>query len=122
MTLGARLDVDNIGSAALSLAIGARPMSMTNEVAKLIERIVRDELADVTIEAVKVVEALDFQDERVFKIMVIFDQKEGLDPKKTSGIARHIRNKLMETNDNSPFPVLSFVSKADAASIKPEAA
>jgi len=97
-------------------------MNVTDAIAKLIETVIRDEFGDDAIDSVRVVEALDYQDDRVFKVMVVFDKRGGLDPQKTAAIVRHIRNKLNETGDGSPFPILSFVSKADAASLSPEAA
>ena len=83
---------------------------------------IRDEFADAAIESVRVVEALDYQDDRVFKVTVVFDKKGGLDPHKTVAIVRHLREALKDKGDRLPFPIVYFVSKADAASLKPEAA
>jgi hypothetical protein len=97
-------------------------MNVTDEIANLIEGIIRDEFADAAIESVRVVEALDYQDDRVFKVTVVFDKKGGLDPHKTVAIVRHLREALKDKGDRLPFPIVYFVSKADAASLKPEAA
>jgi hypothetical protein len=96
---------------------------MTRDIKNLIETVIRNEFEGDAIEAVRVVEALDYQEDRVFKITVVFNKRGGLDPKKTSAIARHIRDKLDEAFERaSPFPMVSFVSKADDASSGPEAA
>lgn len=97
-------------------------MNVTDEIANLIEGIIRSEFADAAIESVRVVEALDYQDDRVFKVTVIFDKKGSLDPHKTVAIVRHLREQLRGKGEPLAFPILSFVSKADAASVKPEAA
>jgi hypothetical protein len=97
-------------------------MPMTREIAEAIEGIIREEFADVAIEAVHVVEDVDYQDDTVLKVTVVFDKKGGLDPRKTAAIVRIISNKLGDKGEDSPFPIVSFVSKADAASVKPEAA
>jgi malate/lactate dehydrogenase len=96
-------------------------MSVTTAITKLIEDVIRDEFGEV-IESVSVVEARDYQEDRVFKVTVVFDKRGGLDAKKTAAIVRHIRQKLGRDEERMPFPILSFVSKADAAGIKPEAA
>jgi hypothetical protein len=96
-------------------------MGMTEDVAGLIEGVVRETFAGVKIESVSVSAATDYNDEAIIKVMVVFDQKGALDARKTSAITRHIRHKLLELSDNR-FPITSFVSKSDAASLKPAAA
>jgi hypothetical protein len=92
-------------------------MTLTNAIAGAIEAIIREEFADVEIEAVRVSEALDYQDDRVFNVTVVFDKRETLDPKKTAAIVRHLQTSLNAQGQAIPFPILSFVSKADAARV-----
>lgn len=98
------------------------PMTLTNSIAHAIETIIRDEFADVRIEQVRVTEELDYQEDRVFKVTVIFDKKGALDPRKTAAIVRHLQRELSAKGEQIPFPILSFVSKSDAARIGSEAA
>jgi hypothetical protein len=92
-----------------------------DEIRTIIDRIVRSQLADGNIQEVSVVEDADYQDQKVFRVTVVFDLKGSLDPKKTSGLVRHIRHELLDRDENT-FPILTFVSKADAARIKTAAA
>lgn len=97
-------------------------MTVTNAISDAIETIIRDEFADVRIEEVRVTEELDYQDDHVFKVVVVFDKKGTLDPRKTAAIVRHLQSELGAKGQEIPFPILSFVSKSDAARIRSEAA
>ncbi len=97
-------------------------MDVTDAITNLIETVIREEFGDDVIESVKVIEALDYQEDRVFKVTVVFDKRGGLDPEKTTAIVRLIRSKLSEAKEDPVFPILSFVSKGDAASLSAETA
>ena len=92
-----------------------------DEVADLIERVVRERFSGVTIQSVTVMKDADDDDDAVFLVTVVFDQKGPLDPQKTAGLARHVRHKLLERKENA-FPIISFVSKSDAARVGAAAA
>ena len=74
-----------------------------DEIAQLIERIVRERLDGGVIQSVSVVRDTDHHDETVFRVTVVFDQKGSLDAHKTVGLARHIRHELLKQNE-STFP------------------
>ena len=97
-------------------------MTLSSQIAEAIEAIIRDEFADVEIETVRVSEALDYQDDKVFNVTVVFDKRETLDPKKTAAIVRHLQSILTAQGQSIPFPILSFVSKRDAERVGAEAA
>jgi len=94
---------------------------MERAVHDLIESVVRRRFADASIEAVNITEDTDFDGDAVFRVTVVFNSKGPLDSHKTTGIVRHLRHQLLE-RDESRFPVLTFLSKADAARLSPEAA
>ncbi len=97
-------------------------MPVTNDIANLIEATVRQELSDSAIQSVRVVEARGHDDDPLLRITVVHDRKGALDPRKTMAITRRIRDQLEAAISGSPFPIVSFISKSDAASLKPEAA
>ena len=96
-------------------------MANDEEITAVIEGIVREKFADAGIESVRVDRALDHEGDDVFKITVVFNKRGMLNSHKTSAIARHVRHRLLEARDAS-FPIFTFMSKSDAASLKPEAA
>lgn len=97
-------------------------MTLPAQIAEAIEAIIRDEFADVEIKAVRVSEALDYQDDMVFNVTVVFDKRETLDPKKTAAIVRHLQATLTAQGKPIPFPIMSFISKRDAERLGAEAA
>lgn len=97
-------------------------MTLTNVIAEAIEAVIRDEFADVAIDSVRVKEAFDYQDDRVFNVTVVFDKRDGLDPKKMAAVVRHLQTTLSEQGQTIPFPIMSFVSKRDAERVGSEAA
>ena len=63
---------------------------------------------------VRIHEDVDFDMGEVLRIHVIFEgTPKDLDARKLSGAIRHLRPKLEEINEFA-FPLLSFISKADA--------
>lgn len=95
---------------------------MDAKLASKVERTIRDRFSDVTIESVRIVEDVDSDGDPILVITVVYEAKGGkLDPHKTAGLVRHLRPQLIESNQRS-FPILRFMSRADAARLKSAAA
>lgn len=97
-------------------------MSEITSIAKAIEMILRREFGERVIAGVYVEEALDRQGDCVLQVTAIFDQPDGLDPRKTVAAVRHIQDYVASVGLELPFPIISYISKADAAGLYPEAA
>jgi hypothetical protein len=93
-----------------------------DEIQELIDRVVRERFKDVVIQSVTVSKDTDYDDETVFRVTVVFDQKGPLDAQKTAGLVRHLRHSLIEELEESTFPIVAFISKSDAARMGTEAA
>lgn len=96
-------------------------MPLCSDIARRIEAVIREDFANA-VDSVDVVEAIDHAQDRILEVTVVIDRSGNLDPRKTAAIVRRIRSGLGEASYDAPFPILTFVSKADAASLKPEAA
>ena len=95
---------------------------MSAEIKAIIESVVRERLADAQIQKVIVKEDKDYEGDRIFRVMIVFDATKGkLDSHRISGLARHLRSKLEET-DAFSHPIFRFVSQSDAKKLLPEAA
>lgn len=95
---------------------------MTEDVAAIVEAVVRERLAEAQVQRVTVQEDEDHEGDRILRVMVVFDDSKGkLDPQRTLSLARHVRSRLDVVNAFLP-PVFRFVSAADAARIPPAAA
>jgi hypothetical protein len=117
----ALLRVDPSAAFVVCSAPDGKDVAMTDDIAHLIEDVVRERFADVNIQSVLVVKDTDYQDEAVFRVTVVFDHDGPLDSRKTAGLVRHIRHRLLERQE-STFPIVTFVSKSDAARMSPAAA
>lgn len=95
--------------------------NMNVEVPALIEETVRERFPDVKIDSVGVAEGVDFDGGSILRIRIVFDHKGPLDGGKTSGIVRHLRHRLAERGEEA-FPIVTFLSRPDAAGMKAEAA
>jgi len=94
----------------------------TTIIQNIVEDIVRNRLPDVTIESVNVRRIEVSDDEITLHIVVVFDNDgKTLDPRKTSGMVRHVRPKLYEAGE-SDFPLFSFVRKSEAKGMASEVA
>lgn len=93
-----------------------------DEIAKLIDRVVRERFKDVAIQRVSVVRDTDYQDDDVFRVTVVFDHKGPLDAQRTAGLVRHLRHSLIDELKEDTFPIVAFISKSDAARMGAEAA
>lgn len=96
-------------------------MTVRCDIAELIERVVRECLADAAIDAVRVKEAADHDGETIYRITVIVDSDELLDSQDTASVTRHVRHELLRRGDEV-FPHFAFRSKRDAESLEAEAA
>ncbi|MCC6918708.1 MAG: hypothetical protein IT548_05855 [Alphaproteobacteria bacterium] len=94
---------------------------MTDKVAGIIEEVVRSRLADAGITAVRVGARVLDEDDVVIPVTVVFARAGLIDAAKTAGLVRHIRHRLRMEGDTA-FPILSFVSQAEAGRAKAEAA
>jgi hypothetical protein len=90
---------------------------MTRDIREIIERVVREQFAGIAILSVKVTDDTDYDGDPVFRVTVVVDDAATpLDSGKTSGIVRHIREKLLAQHEEA-FPILAFVTQSDAARI-----
>jgi hypothetical protein len=96
-------------------------MSTTADITTLIESIIRERFSEAAIDHVEIAEEKDFDGDPILRVVVVYDGKHILDAKKTSGLVRHIRHKLVASRE-SVFPILSFMSKSEAAEMKAAAA
>jgi hypothetical protein len=79
-----------------------------------IEAVVKQRLPGVAIEAVESVPALDHDGDPVIWVTVIYDPEVKKPPvDRMLGMARHIQSALKGKYSDS-FPILSYMSKADA--------
>ena len=89
-----------------------------SEIEQIVEKIVEDiarEAIGSEIQSVHVISDLDHYGDEIFRIKIVFEPntKEGLlDPKKTTGLVRHILPKMSEKGAEG-FPILSFISASD---------
>lgn len=74
--------------------------------------ILEQEFKGVSIDSIEIHEEIDFEDDEVLYVTVVFSSSGQLDSKAKSGFVRHVRPALHEV-DEERFPVMSFVSKTD---------
>ena len=95
---------------------------MSDDIKAIIESVVRERLAGSQIQQVIIKEDEDYEGDRIFRVMVVFDATKGkLDSHRISGLARHLRSRL-EGVDAFSHPIFRFVSQADAKKLLPAAA
>jgi hypothetical protein len=95
---------------------------MTNDIKQIIESVVRERLSEARILNVEVEEDEDLDGDTVFRVMVVYDQQNGVvDAHKAAGLARHTRSRLGQQNIFN-FPIFRFVSQSDAKKLKAAAA
>lgn len=85
-----------------------------------IERIVREQLNGAAIEAVRVTEEFDEDDDRFFKVTIVYGEQK-LDTDKMKGLVRHLRQALTEGRQFT-FPLVSYRSKKDDMRLQSAAA
>lgn len=97
-------------------------MQIANDVKQIIDAVVRERLSDAHVLNIEFEEDGDFEEDSVFRIIVIYDEKKGrFDAKKAAGLTRHIRSRLGE-RELMRFPIFRFVSQSDARKLRGAAA
>ena len=89
-----------------------------DDVAEVIESVVREHFADAEIPSVTVEPDTGSNGDPLLRVTIVFDgpdAKTTLRTERMISLVRHIRPKLWDLNDDR-FPLVSFVSKLDAAS------
>ena len=95
---------------------------MEEDIQKVIENTIREQLSDTLIDSVRVQEDIDHDGDEILRVFVIFDDEKGRpDPNKTVSMVRHVREKLHGVKEDR-FPIISYVSTSDAKRINPAAA
>ena len=93
--------------------LGHAPMK---KIYKIVNRVVREQLAPAQIVGLTVKEAEDADGDPILRIEVVFEAAGGRpDPKKVLGLIRHLRKPLADEGGSERFPVFSFMT-ADEAS------
>jgi hypothetical protein len=98
---------------------------MASEAIKdLIEAVIRERLSSAAIHKVVVTSDEDADGDAVLRVAVILEGKHSdLDRDKVVGLIRHLRSKLGDSEDHAAahaFPILSFMSKNEAKSLRLE--
>lgn len=94
------------------------------EIEGAVRDVVIERFSDAKSLSVRVERTEDFDGDDVLKIYIIFEPTGGndtLDPAKMSGLPRHIISRLQDL-DFSMFPLVSYVSKKEAAKLNLAAA
>lgn len=88
-------------------------MVSEDNVRKVVEDLVLDRFPGAKILSVSISEDLDYEDDLVLRVKVVFDpESDKLDAGVTSGFLRYLRPKLSDIGVKA-FPVMSFVSGRD---------
>jgi hypothetical protein len=95
-------------------------MTQDSEIDREVGSVVRDALGRDAVHKIMIARGHDSTDEGVLTIRVVLRQGR-VDPMVGSGLARLIRNRLIRL-DEQRFPLVSFLSMADAKGLKAEAA
>ncbi|MYK31346.1 MAG: hypothetical protein F4051_06360 [Boseongicola sp. SB0670_bin_30] len=91
---------------------------------ELVKQVVETQLSPALVHNLSVKEDVDADGDPIFRIVVVFEaEKDRLDPDRVVGLARHLRNHLVESEDDwdesvlERFPIFSFMTaeEADAA-------
>lgn len=93
----------------------------TAAASKLIEELVRTRLKGVEIDSVRVGETEDSEGDPCLEVTVIFQARSALDAAKVASMLRHVRSQLSDKLSEKRFPIISYISKADAKKLGIEA-
>lgn len=92
---------------------------------KTIERVIRavtdERFPKGSIVGLSIARDFDFEGDPLLVVHLIVDKEGQLDARETAGITRHVRSKLAEIGEDA-FPLVSFISRAEAEDLTPEAA
>ncbi len=88
---------------------------------EIIEQVVRSRFSDGSINSIYVSDETDYDGDKVLKITIVFSKAFNSDDReKMLGLVRHIRSELVNVEDNTVFPMVNFISYAEASKIKRE--
>ena len=77
-----------------------------------ISRIIKDRLSGDLVDSIEITEGFDQDDDPVIQITVVVKDKiNSLDRRRMLGLARYIRNGLI---DDDRFPIIEFITRQDA--------
>jgi len=99
-------------------------MMVSDEIQEAIKDTAHDRFSGAQIVSVNVTSAEDSEGDPILKIYVVYDTSDGestLDGNKMAGLARHVMGRLSKM-DFAGFPLISFISRKDAAKFNLEAA
>ena len=87
---------------------------VTRSVEETVERVVRDYFTRESIDSVLVAHEVDIDDETILKVTIVISSHFGVaDERRMLGLVRHIRSALAE-QEQDDFPMVDFMSMADA--------
>jgi|GEM_PF-1315754 len=80
----------------------------------------KQRMGNVDIDDVSVERAVDHDDDDILVIKIVFKAgNRRLDPRKTSGMVRHIRPKMTDIGEDA-FPVFSFIADSELRATRAE--
>ena len=92
------------------------------KVSDIVEAVVREQFPNSAIQSVQVASDVDDEGDTILKILVLLDGDfNKVDNAKILGLVRHIRSELSSSNENG-FPIVNFLSSADAVKMRREVA
>lgn len=88
----------------------AKADATSTNVQQILEGLVKEYLADLSIERVDVRRDEDEEGDPILRIVLVLRDAKSFDPVAASSFVRHLRPKLLEED---LFPLVSFISSAD---------
>lgn len=84
------------------------------KIAKVVKETVAPEIEPVRILDVRAFLGHDADGDEIIRVKILYDgNPKDFDPKKTIGIIRKLRPKLLASANESAFPVISYISITD---------
>jgi len=95
-------------------------MTAHHRVEDIVKGVLKEQFSDVTFESIEVNRDVDEDGDPILRIRIVFDGRtEPLDPRRTSGLVRHMRPRMADQGIED-FPILSFIAKSDLRDTRPE--
>ena len=98
----------------------AKAKTATQIIVEIIEREAQKRFAKAMIDRVLVGEGIDGDEDSVFKVYVVLNDPEKVDPKNILSFIGHLRKALEGEAGDYRFPLVSYFSKGEAAELFPE--
>src|SRR5687767_4644468 len=89
---------------------------MKREIKDLIAEVAREQFPNADVQAVHVKEDWDADGDPIYRVAIVFKSAHGLERLKTSSFVRHLAPRFEEQQDDH-FPVVSFMTEADARKV-----